>query len=157
MPLFLICDSDVILGSFLPWRAWEYEPLFRKPLGKSRAQGWQATFTFQFDRTLLSGESRGSVRFWMEAIFIGNVVVMWHDYAVLCFASMLVHGVHIKFQPIAFYCIIIQLCESIFPFRVSLVRMAVSARMNFWFFDLLPSVQFPIWPYIYAKDLPKIL
>ena len=34
------------------------------------------------------------------------------------FCVLLVRGVHIKFQPIAFYCIIIQLCESIFSIRV---------------------------------------
>jgi len=34
------------------------------------------------------------------------------------FCVLLVRGVYIKFQPIAFYCIIIQLCESIFSIRV---------------------------------------
>ena len=42
-------------------------------------------------------------------------IIVW-SYCRFC--VLLVRGVHIKFQPIALYCIIIQLRESIFPIRV---------------------------------------
>jgi hypothetical protein len=55
-------------------------PIFGSMLGKSRAQSWQASFTFRFDKTLLSGESWGccakGLQKKMLAVFSPNFVLL---------------------------------------------------------------------------------